>query len=364
MRLGLALVLTIVVINQAGKPEFYEPFFANQPPARLVAKPLATNSAVATTIAKSLVNTQSLTQTVALLTAAQRDQLTDYLATTRRDAVPSSDKSQAALATIIAANASLAGESIDLLAESNLLADATTLARLQTALDKTYLDSIDDGSIWRKGDELAFYRLLENSDWIDRDGAIAPQVGVVNLLQQSDSYLGKAVAMRGRIARATRRRASVNPFGVEHYYELWLQPRDGSERPVAFYSRQVPDDVAAFDGQDFVADGPLVDLHGVFLKRLAFRSQGGAEVAPAIVGELILPAPITANTIVNEADWQPNLAMLLAIAAAVGFSVAAAIMLANRVTARRLARLRQSHRPPGDALFQSLQTLPPPRETE
>ncbi|MEL7266977.1 MAG: hypothetical protein AAFP69_19505, partial [Planctomycetota bacterium] len=118
--------------------------------------------------------------------------------------------------------------------------DNATYLRLQAALDQFYQSKVQDGGSLVGADADAMYRYLE------RDAAVAAEmdrvstsVGVVQLMQQPNSYAGRVVHVNGRVARVIRRDAANNLFDVPAFHEVWLRPKDGSDRPVILYTQQI-----------------------------------------------------------------------------------------------------------------------------
>lgn len=163
------------------------------------------------------------------------------------------------------------------------------------------LADVADGSVWRGSDFPAFYHLLaaaaERAGRPHDPSPPGPLVGVLPLLQQPDIYRGRGVSVRGRVARATRREAAANEHGLRHYWELWLRPHDGSDRPLLAIVPEARGDAEGEHGVGFdprqlasrasLSDGPWVSVDGWFLKRLAYRSAAGVELTPVVIGRIV-----------------------------------------------------------------------------
>ncbi|MEM9364741.1 MAG: hypothetical protein AAGD07_02020 [Planctomycetota bacterium] len=170
-----------------------------------------------------------------------------------------------------------------------------------------------DGTVWRSDDLVAIKAALQLHREPPRSTAIedwqthyadASSTGVVALLQQPDIHRGNRFIAAGELIRLER---------VAHsdtlYWHLWLKPNDGSNRPWLtvvdtlpssldnwFHSTVNESDANLVQGQsperqqvtglDVPAPYPIVQVAGVFLKRLSFRSQLGAELTPVIAGRV------------------------------------------------------------------------------
>lgn len=217
--------------------------------------------------------------------------------------------------------------------------------------------SVDDGVTWKPEDGPAFYRLLEGSPVQALAQQQPRRVGVISLLQQPDVYLRTPIVLNAKVARVTKLEAKRNDFGITHYWEIWLQPLDGSNHPVAFYTRQVPNPIGQLDGTAYVSEGPVVDIAGIYLKRLAFQSAAGSDLAPAIVGRFqsTAPPPAGFSTVPDE---QPQLSpwYLVLASAVVGVGGAMVISAMAAISSRRMRQARLASQQVPKQLFTSLVT--------
>jgi hypothetical protein len=369
LRLLLAMALVIAVMRQAGNPRIYELFFSAPPNNVDTAAAGALGSGhrvvtiASTTAGRSdepAAETLPLDRTVAALDEATIKQLIATLADERRR-VPTDQHDRDTLAlppdliqrlNQAAQSAGDIGPSADI-ERSDIdppdmdWSDGVLVQRLQAALDRWAIDRLDPGAIWKDSDTLAFYRLLEDPApaWLRQQTAAG--AGVTSLLQQPEIYLHGRVTLPGSVARAIRRDAAVNPFGVSEYWELWLRPRDGSEQPLVFFTASVPEEIARIDATASLPDGPPVWVDGLFIKRLAYQSAEGRQLTPAIVGSLFpmqssqaaQPA-ITAQP--GQSPSQPSIWTLLALSALVGITISLLIYYQTRKAALRMRALRQS----------------------
>jgi hypothetical protein len=260
------------------------------------------------------------------------------------------------------------------------------LAAMLTALDEAATARVVDGSVWRAGDFDSLYRFLDQARDLPRRGVVS--TSVLPLLQQPDVFRNQWVRIRGGVARVERIEAQDNPFGITHYWQLWLRPIDGADRPMVSIVPSIPESVAAVDASSTKLEGPEVTVVGRYLKRLAYQSGIGADLAPVVVGT-ITSAPISQGTPISEIGpngesvpivpgetatiatsspeeasgptwWPIVLASLIGVAFAIG------VMWRTAAAAKRARELRSSHRAEPDSFLRELrhQEEPPTASRE
>jgi hypothetical protein len=358
LRMVLALVLVLVAMRQAANPELFRVFFSE--PKSYSSPPKTNANGIVNGIRLDQGNRdgysdstgdplqtpprQSRRKTIGVLTDQDRNALAKALTQARKSDADADADTVESLARVVRSAADLANESFASSATEMPLGDEAEKGSLQAGLDQYFLDQVSDGSIWKKADHFAFTRLLE--DGIDqtvylgeRQAGAPKRVGVIPLLQQPQLYLRTRVAIGGQLARISLRQANENPFDVKDYYELWLQPDDGSQRPVAFYTAEIPDSLRPYLETPYLSDGPAMVLEGVYLKRLAFRSAEGSELAPVIVGGMYVDE--TTNLPIKAPEPSVSIAWLVISSAIIGIGIALAIFLTTRRAAlkARSARL-------------------------
>ncbi len=227
-------------------------------------------------------------------------------------------------------------------AKSQLLFAAIRLAALDLALGR-----VVDGSVWRSGDLDAFYGAMVQRDLIA--GIEHVRTGVLPMLQQPEVYRGKGVAVVGKVVRGEQLDATANAMGIAKYWQLWLRPSDGSERPIVAVVAELPPELAAKLTPENDAEliplskASQVQIDGVYLKRLAYRSSDGAELAPVVVGFVAAMSGLAATNAVGPTNAESVESMdgssllMLALTAVLGFAIAAVVMIR---TQRENARLR------------------------
>jgi hypothetical protein len=221
------------------------------------------------------------------------------------------------------------------------------IPNLLSALRADAMNRVVDGSVFRSSDADALYDLLERSSKIPSSVETALEIATVPLLQQPDVYRGQRIRVQGEILRVEKISTAPNPFSIEEYWKLWIRPRVGAFRPMVFVTSKVPTEIAALAGapgedNKNLSSGPSIDSQGIYLKRLAYRSGAGADVAPLLVGPLdafdIEDAP--SNLPSQETDFPLPLGSLLAIASVIGIVIAVLLMRQGNTNERRIRKMR------------------------
>jgi hypothetical protein len=386
IRLVVGLVLVLVLMRQASRPELYQVFFgapASQQaaPADLVwpiadedlrpaIPPVAVDAAerkVADELVAALAPSDQRRWTVAF-SCWQRGEMVpefpstaDLLRERLESLEPLSDeRRQAWLAMLQALAQRVATQQGSEPLERPDAATQPLVAGMLLALDHAAESRVVDGTVWRSGDFDAFYRYLDQSIEFSPRGLAA--TGVLPLLQQPDVFRGQLLRVHGTVARAEVRQATENVFGIDSYWELWLRPADGADRPLVVIVPRVSDSVAAVGQGSAAQQGPPVMVVGRFLKRLAYTSSIGADLAPVIIGRLIVAEPKAGadadagqSTAEASGAGSPGMLVITVLAACgLGLSLAVIAMWRTRAAADDSRRIRYAHRgnPDFDGLSQ------------
>lgn len=279
----LALVLVMVVINAAAKPEFYEPFFV--PPA---VDPASLNQA-------SLLDSSKASKTTVEIPERVRQQSAEYSASL-------SAEEQVSLARSLSRSlVRLENNDPDPSLIKQL--DQVPVDREKIPLDlfaKLLIRSlvveaekrVVDGAVWRGGDRdaLRLRLLMTRQEAADTPPSPAAIVGVLSLLQQPEAFRGQAVRIHGQLARAELiSEGLANQDPLPDYWQLWIRPSSGADRPVVALVTSLPDNLKRFQEGGAKNDAPRVVVQGSFFKRLAYQSSIGADLAPVVVGKLWQP---------------------------------------------------------------------------
>ena len=289
MRLVIALVLVIFVMRQAARTEFYEPFFGKQAEAPQTAAPRVrpeTARAKSRNLGRSTerrtagnalapgVDDELFDDARRMVEALTTEQQRRWLAWLHPAPSPGeterpADSLQTGLEAVDSQDRQAwrkALESYDP-SEPGSSQPPERLRTLRHALESAAVDRVVDGSTWRSNDFDAFFLFLheagsgqhaalsaEPGDLVSDDGdpaptvssppPAAPRTGVLPLLQQPDVYRGEPVSVAGRVARVEPVRAEqsglASRLGVDDYWNLWLRPESGSQRPILAVVPDVP----------------------------------------------------------------------------------------------------------------------------
>lgn len=381
LRLLIGLVLVVVVMRQASRPAIYQTFFGPQASAAGGASPQTqTSSRVGFGVRQrdDLVDvkiTPEDREVANLLTsdlpAADQRQwvvtLSRWQAGQPIETLPSSvdsvlarlaslesvsDQQRLAWKVMIYALAATNTESTAerLSAQPNSL-DQPRITAFLTALDDAAASRVVDGSVWRSGDFDLFYRYLDQASGLSGEGVAAS--GVLPLLQQPDVFRNQLLRTSGTVARTEHIEAKENPYGITEYWQLWIRPADGADRPLVAIVPTVPPLVESVGPNAIAEEGPRVTIIGRFLKRLAYQSALGADLAPVVVGRIesapiaedkIAAATQTSDGIEADSASGSRLWLTLIVACLVGLALAVITMWRTSVMAKRARQLRNEHR--------------------
>ena len=379
IRLVIGLALVIVVMRQAAQPAVYRAFFG----------PLAGEAGgAAAKLPSAKPNTAGL-----INNSPQTSKETKYSPEDRQFAteIVSQLSREEQIAWMVALSRSLRGlkpekipDSIDTIRETltsdstvaltqraawqkainDIASDLGTLGRedhlgleqkhaFLAALDDAAASRVVDGSVWRSGDFDRFYRCLNEADQMPNSGIAA--VGVLPLLQQPDVFLNQLVTIHGSVARAEQIDARENPYKINDYWQLWLKPTEGADRPIVAIVPDAPQVVREIEST--TTEGPPITVVGRFLKRLAYKSGIGADLAPVVVGRITY-APFTDNEQLQQTSQETvsisRFWVIASVACLFGIVLAAVLMWRTGVTANRSRELRSAYREAPDDFLQGL----------
>jgi hypothetical protein len=394
IRLAVALALVVVVMRQASKQVIYQPFFGQRATAPQFGPSPASEgdpspaSAVAQFGSGGAPTTEPVSiaaedRTVANLLVQElvpTDQRQWVFALSRWQSGRSVAEIPSTVATIndrLAAMPNLSEQQrsgwqlmIASFMETTLSEQQSSLpateqrprvAALLAALDDAAAARVVDGSVWRSADFDSFYRYLDQAG--DLSGAGVATVGVLPLLQQPDVFRNQAVRALGGVARAERIEAKPNPYGITEYWQLWLRPAGGADRPLVAIVPGVPEAVGAVGQQPISDQSPQVAIVGTYLKRLVYESAMGADLAPVVVGRIesapLIERPVDQPIAAGNA-FQVNFWLTAAVASLAGFGLAVIAIWRTSAMARRTRELRRAHRQEPDEFLSRLGTSAEP----
>ncbi len=197
--------------------------------------------------------------------------------------------------------------------------DESLLSASRAALSK-----VRDATFFRQADEDAWLESLLALEGYDGRSLEPPRdVGFTEIFGQPKSFRGRSVRMRGMLRGLEKLRAPANDYGIDDYYQGWLEPAGGPASPVIVHFREIPEGMPL--GLEIAEP---VEVSGCFLKNMAYRARDTVRVAPLILARRpVRPAARPAAS--GGGIWDLSLAAIgvvtmLAIVAmiAIGFLVA------------------------------------------
>jgi hypothetical protein len=289
----LMLVVVLLLMRQASRPELYERFFAALG-APLSPSPTANNGSAAVETTPEVDGSPGLTtkerdpglqqraaQWVAGLDAAGLHRVSRRLAQIRQwrragqaSPLPPFDAPDAASA-----------DPTDVWQALQSFDDAGSATReaLTQASDKLLLARVREAARFDDRDRDALYRALELVSNVSTSSAAS--IDSRALRAQPSAHRGQRVTINGLAVRAERVEARDNSYGVLSYWMVWLVTDDPTHEPLLIYAPHVPESIRRLDPLG-TRGGPRVTVTGLFLRNQLYASTGGVELAPVIVGKL------------------------------------------------------------------------------
>lgn len=174
---------------------------------------------------------------------------------------------------------------------------------VQHILDQIGISRIDDHTVFRNSDNLAWFRMLETLRTAAADRLQASVVVTPNILElskQQDTFRGKLISMRGEVRKAYRVQAPTNQLDIQQYYVLVIRPSGGGITPLIVYCLQPPTDFPALPDKDIdrrTADmNDVVQITGYFFKSWAHIGTSGQMHSSPLV-------------LANSFQWLPDAQM-------------------------------------------------------
>jgi hypothetical protein len=166
----------------------------------------------------------------------------------------------------------------------------THLKRFQESMDRLNLNLVKDDSPLRPDENEIWFRLMNEARHASPEELQRRLVKGVTYLQmyrQPNHYRGEVLLVRGQMRGAWRVPAASNPWGIEHYYALWIHPEGGPNSPIIIHAQQLPEGFPEI--KDKGPDGTYTKLKedvqvlGFFLKRQVYLAADGTRTAPLLL---------------------------------------------------------------------------------
>ena len=129
----------------------------------------------------------------------------------------------------------------------------------------------------------------------------------------------------GRSACAIRPCAPENDYGIEGYYQTWLEPDDGSAAPIVVYCLELPEGFPV--GMTLAED---VEATGFYFKRWLYEAADGLELAPVVLARTIQPRPAPPPSTVPGGI----VGLIVVVGTALALAAAVVIFVAKRTGKR------------------------------
>lgn len=205
--------------------------------------------------------------------------------------------------------------------EAELSASVTSLAKVR------------DATFFRQADEDAWLESLLILRGYGGRSLVPPQdVGFIELFGQPASYRGRSVRMAGTLHRLERLRAPVNNYGIDEYWQGWLEPAGGPASPVIVHFLEVPAGMPT----GLEIHEPVV-VSGCFLKNMAYKASDTVRVAPLLLAR----APTRRGVVGDDSGgtlWDLSLAAIgVGTMLAIVASIAVGFFLVGRGRRKRAA---------------------------
>lgn len=186
------------------------------------------------------------------------------------------------------------------------------------------LDEVRDNTTFRNQERYAWFNLLgvlQKTPEPVLEKASLGRVSYFQLFEQTNEYRGKLVTIRGRVHRALRLRTPGNDLGIEHYYQLVVQPDDSPAYPIMVYCLELPEGFPT--GEKVLEDARIT---GFYFKRWAYPAKDALRTAPTLAAKTLhwIETPRTSQTTLGLGS------VLFVIVAAGAFAVFAAAYIYAR----------------------------------
>lgn len=195
------------------------------------------------------------------------------------------------------------------------------LQRFQQSLDQLNLNLVKDDTPLRPDENEIWFRLMNEAKHAtpaELQRRLVKGVTYLQMYRQSHHYRGDVLAVRGVVRGGWRLPAASNPWGLKHYYAIWIHPEGGPNSPIFVHLQSLPEGFPAIKdrGQDgsFTALKEDVRLNGFFFKRQVYLAADGTRTAPLLLANTLEWNPASATDPRLTSRFEMNLPRFLWIA--------------------------------------------------
>jgi hypothetical protein len=160
-------------------------------------------------------------------------------------------------------------EPFDAAPDPDLAASLTSLARVR------------DATMFRDADNDAWFEVWTTLREGGRGGLARSQprdVSFRELFGQPRSFRGRLVRMKGTLHRAEQLAAPRNDYGIDQYWQCWMEPAGGPASPVVIQCLSLPEGMPT--GMNIHES---IAVTGYFFKNFAYNAADAIRVAPVIM---------------------------------------------------------------------------------
>lgn len=141
------------------------------------------------------------------------------------------------------------------------------------------LDRVRDDTVFRAADRDAWFEIWKTlRDHGPPPPAAVHRVTFSELFGQPRSFRGRPVAIAGTLRRLEQVDAPANDYGIDGYWQGWLEPEGGPASPIVVYFLDVPAGM-----QTGLAIAEQADVTGYFFKRWAYAAKDTVRLAPLVM---------------------------------------------------------------------------------
>ncbi|MGB0759609.1 MAG: hypothetical protein ACPGPS_08725, partial [Rubripirellula sp.] len=182
-----------------------------------------------------------------------------------------------------------------------------------------------------------------------------------------DVFLNQTVTIHGTVALVEKIKATENPYGIKDYWQLWVKPAEGADRPIVAVVPDVPRSISEQMGTQIAAvDGAQVSVVGKFLKRLAYKSGAGADLAPVVIGRITYAPFAEGEQTTTPNAGEPPVStskfwLIASISCIAGVGLAMLLMWRTSVLAKQSRQLRAAYRQDPEEFLKGLGDQSPNR---
>lgn len=164
------------------------------------------------------------------------------------------------------------------------------LNRFQQSLDLLNLNLVKDDTPLRPDENEIYFRLMNEAKHTppaELEQRLMKGVTYLQMYRQSHHYRGEVLSVRGVVRGGWRLPAANNPWGITHYYYIWIHPEGGPNSPIFVHLQSLPEGFPPI--KDRGADGSFTELKedvhvlGFFLKRQVYLAGDGTRTGPLLI---------------------------------------------------------------------------------